>query len=118
MKTQDLKAGFSIFGNKGAVWSNECHIQESGITVTTLCGVPMLSTNWARIERVDEIGCPKCIEAYNSHKGKTTYEKWFDGELRNFGSFHTSLLETYMKADSNNRIKLETAFPEWFVDKK
>ena len=116
MRTQDLKTGFSIFGNKGAVWSNECHIQGGGST--TLCGTPMLSTNWARIEEVEHIGCPKCLEVYNSDKGKTTYEKWIDGELSNFGSFHTSLLETYQKADSNNRIKLETAFPEWFVDKK
>lgn len=116
MKTQELKSGFSIFGNKGAVWSNECHIYKSGTGL--LCGTPALSSNWAEIMGVEEIGCPKCLEAYRSDKGKTTYEKWIDGDIGNFGSFHTSLLETYQMADSNNRIKLETAFPEWFVDRK
>jgi hypothetical protein len=117
MKTQDLKAGFIIFGNKGAVWSNECHIIGEGFG--TLCGNPALSTNWAFIEEVEHIGCQKCIEVYKqAEQPKTAYEKWSEGKLCNFGSFHTSLLETYQKADSNNRIKLETAFPEWFVDKK
>lgn len=53
-----------MWGNKGAVWSNTCHICKSG-EVTTLCGVPPLSSNWARIQEVKEIGCPKCIEIYN-----------------------------------------------------
>jgi hypothetical protein len=46
---------------------------------------------------------------------KTGYEKWLMQELTNLGSFATSLMETYMRADSNNRAKLEQAFPEWFV---
>jgi hypothetical protein len=45
---------------------------------------------------------------------KTGYQMWLDGELRNLGSFAQSLLETYMKADSSNRAKLDNAFPEWF----
>jgi hypothetical protein len=44
----------------------------------------------------------------------TSYEKWLSGELRNLGSFADSLMETYLKADSSNRTKLEQAFPEWF----
>ena len=65
MKVTDLKNGFSLFGNKGAVWSNECHISKDGdFSGRALCGTPMLSTNWGRIMEVQEIGCPKCLEAY------------------------------------------------------
>lgn len=45
---------------------------------------------------------------------KTNYEMWLSGELTSLGSFAQSLMETYLKADSNNRAKLEEAFPEWF----
>jgi len=45
---------------------------------------------------------------------KSNYEMWLDRELTNLGSFATSLLETYLKADEQNRKKLEEAFPEWF----
>lgn len=66
MKTNELKPNFYMFGNKGAVWSNAAHIAQSGtFSGTTLCGTPMLSTNWARIENVENIGCPECLEAYN-----------------------------------------------------
>ena len=60
----DLKNGYYIFGNKGNVWSDECHIGKSDFSGRTLCGVPMLSNNWARIEEVDTIGCSKCLELY------------------------------------------------------
>jgi hypothetical protein len=45
---------------------------------------------------------------------KTAYQMWLNGELSNLGSFAQSLLETYVKADSNNQAKLADAFPEWF----
>jgi hypothetical protein len=45
---------------------------------------------------------------------KTGYQMWLDGELKNLGSFVTALFEAYLRADSNNREKLDTAFPEWF----
>jgi len=74
MQTEDLKTNYYIFGNKGNVWSNQCHIAESGVfSGTTLCGVPMLSSNWAKIENVDTIGCEKCKELYhNTKSGDTT----------------------------------------------
>ena len=65
MKTSELKAGHSIFGNKGNVWNNNAHIQKNG-DARTLCGVPMLSSNWARIENVEHIGCEECLKKYNS----------------------------------------------------
>jgi hypothetical protein len=66
MKTKDLNKGYSIFGNKGAVWSNQCHIAQNGsFSGRTLCGVPMLSSNWARIEDIQEIGCKECLAIYN-----------------------------------------------------
>lgn len=57
-----LKDGYSIFGNKGCVWSNAAHIYKSSTGI--LCGTPALSTNWARIEKMPEVGCPKCIAIY------------------------------------------------------
>jgi hypothetical protein len=64
IKKTELKSGYSIFGNRGNVWSNECHIAK-GSQPATMCGVPMLSSNWARIEDVQEIGCLQCIALYN-----------------------------------------------------
>jgi hypothetical protein len=62
LKVTDLKPGYSVFGNKGNVWSNTAHIYESG--KGNMCGTPALSTNWARIEEVEYIGCPGCLAAY------------------------------------------------------
>lgn len=64
MNINNLRLGYNIFGNKGNVWSNQCHIAASGLSGTTLCEVPMLSTNWARIEEVDHIGCEECKTQY------------------------------------------------------
>jgi hypothetical protein len=47
----------------------------------------------------------------------TTYQAWSKGLIGGFGSFHTSLLQTYRLADAGNRAKLEKAFKEWFVNK-
>ena len=63
MKVNKLKPNYHIFGNKGNVWSNTAHIYKSG--EGNLCGTPALSTNWARIEKVEHVGCPKCLEKYN-----------------------------------------------------
>ena len=60
----DLKTGYSIFGNKGNVWNDTAHIYKSG--EGNLCGTPALSSNWARIEEVKTIGCPRCLEKYQS----------------------------------------------------
>lgn len=62
MNVQDLKHGYSIYGNKGNVWNNTAHIYKNG--AGTLCNTPALSTNWARIEKVEHIGCEKCMEQY------------------------------------------------------
>lgn len=63
MKKTDLKSNYSMFGGKGDVWSNTAHISKDG-SPRTLCGKPMLSTNWVRIEDVQTVGCTKCIELY------------------------------------------------------
>lgn len=62
MDIKDLKQGYSIFGNKGNVWSNTAHIYKNG--VGNLCSTPALSSNWARIENIEHIGCPECLEIY------------------------------------------------------
>ena len=59
---KDLKANYSLFGNKGSVWSNTAHIYKG--SEGNLCGTPALSTNWVRIEGIEVAGCEKCIEAY------------------------------------------------------
>lgn len=50
-------------------------------------------------------------------KDLTLYSKWNRGEIGNFGSFQTTILQAYQIADSGNREKLDAAFPEWFVVK-
>lgn len=70
MKVENLKSPFYQFGNKGAVWSNETHIAQSGSwTGTTLCGTPMLSSNWSEIEKHPTIGCKECLEKYLEQQG-------------------------------------------------
>lgn len=68
MKTAELDINYYAFGNKGAVWSDEVHIAKNG-SHSTLCGTPMLSRNWARINEHPTVGCPKCLEIYNQQKG-------------------------------------------------
>lgn len=65
IKVADLKSGYHVFGNKGNVWADEAHIAKSGMHSETLCGVPMLSNNWARIEQVEHIGCQECLALYS-----------------------------------------------------
>ena len=65
INVSDLKTGYYVFGNKGNVWNNTAHIGKSDFSGRTLCGVPMLSNNWARIEQVDTIGCSECLARYN-----------------------------------------------------
>lgn len=66
MNQTELSSNQYLFGNKGAVWSNQVHIAQSGDT-TTLCGTPMLSSNWARIEGVEVAGCPECLAKANAN---------------------------------------------------
>jgi hypothetical protein len=68
MKASQLKSSFYHYGNKGAVWSNETHIAQSG-TSGTLCGTPMLATNWARIWEQETVGCPECLAKYLDLQG-------------------------------------------------
>jgi hypothetical protein len=68
MKVNELDKNYHMFGNKGDVWNNTAHVAKSGFSGKTLCEIPMLSTNWARINEVKEIGCPKCLEIYSKLK--------------------------------------------------
>jgi hypothetical protein len=72
MNSSKLEEGYYQFGNKGAVFSNKTHIAYKGSE--TLCGTPMLSSNWARIDKHEEIGCPECLTIY----GKPNTEQWND----------------------------------------
>ena len=58
------KNGYYLFGGKGDVWSNTAHLSHGGMA-TTLCGRPMLSTNWVRINEVKEVGCDECSRVFD-----------------------------------------------------
>tara|TARA_R110002126_G_scaffold119320_2_gene260149 strand:- start:226 stop:465 length:240 start_codon:yes stop_codon:yes gene_type:complete len=60
---KDLGNEYSIFGNKGNVWSNTAHAYKSGFGPGSgnLCGTPALSSNHARYEGIEEVGCPDCL---------------------------------------------------------
>ena len=68
IKVEDLKPNYYQFGNKGAMWSNAAHIAKSGSSVT-LCGTPMLSSNWCRIEGLEDCGCAECVDVYTQLEG-------------------------------------------------
>ena len=57
---KELGPEYSIFGGKGNVWTSTSHAYKNG--QGNLCGTPALSTNWARLEGVEEVGCPACLE--------------------------------------------------------
>ena len=62
MKTVNIKtlgSEYSIFGNKGNVWSNTAHAYKSG--TGNLCGTPALSSNHARYNSIEEVGCIECL---------------------------------------------------------
>ena len=56
---KELGPEYSIFGNKGNVWSNTAHAYKSG--VGNICGTPALSSNHARYAGIEEVGCPECL---------------------------------------------------------
>jgi len=58
------KHGYYLFGGKGDVWSNTAHLSH-GRMPTTLCGRPMLSTNWVRINEVNVVGCDVCSRLFD-----------------------------------------------------
>ena len=62
---RDLKKGYSVFGNKGNVWSNTAHIYKAGHG--TLCNTPALSSNYAGELGMDA-GCKECCKLYKEGK--------------------------------------------------
>ena len=65
MNVNQLSKNHYAFGGKGDVWGNTAHIAQSG-EYTTMCGRPMLSSNWVRLSGVEHIGCPKCLAKYKA----------------------------------------------------
>jgi hypothetical protein len=65
MNVNQLSKNHYAFGGKGDVWSNTAHIAQSG-EYTTMCGRPMLSSNWVRMSGVEHIGCPTCLAKYKA----------------------------------------------------
>lgn len=65
LNISELKTSHYAFGGRGDVWSDTAHIAQSG-EYSTMCGRPMLSSNWVKIEGVEHIGCPECLAKYNN----------------------------------------------------
>jgi hypothetical protein len=67
---KDLGSEYSIFGNKGNVWSNTAHAYKSGFGPGSgnLCGTPALSSNHARYEGIEEVGCKECLMKLNEEQ--------------------------------------------------
>jgi hypothetical protein len=63
-KSTAEKHAYYLFGGKGDVWSNTAHLSK-GLMATTLCGRPMLSTNWVRINEVNVVGCIECSRLFD-----------------------------------------------------
>lgn len=63
---KDLGNEYTIFGGKGNVWSNTAHAYKSG--TGNLCGTPALSSNHARIEGIEEVGCKECLMKLNEEQ--------------------------------------------------
>jgi len=55
-----------IYGNKGNLWTNNAHAAFIGHS-TTVCGVPMLATNWCAIHNVQEVQCKECKSKIDEH---------------------------------------------------
>ena len=70
MKQTFLDSCHMLYGNKGAVWTNSVHICETGFNSSTLCGVPMLATNWAAEMEIEKPGCLKCRTIYACKNAK------------------------------------------------
>ena len=75
MQVKDLKPNFSIFGNKGNVWSNTAHIYKSGHGI--LCGTPALSNNWARLSGLETVGCPQCLKLYAEQEAECQHKNQY-----------------------------------------
>jgi hypothetical protein len=61
-----LGSEYSIFGNKGNVWNNTAHAYKSG--TGNLCGTPALSSNHARLNGIEEVGCVECLKKLSEDK--------------------------------------------------
>lgn len=100
MKANKLQEEYFQFGNKGAVGMNKTHIAQKGFHSETLCGTPMLSTNWAEINKHEEIGCPECLSIY----GKPNSEEW-------------NLMLNPMKIKQNEPVMIPERFAEHMIDR-
>lgn len=65
METSELTPDYHAFGDKGDIWNDRVHIAKNGRNPNTLCGKPMLATNWARLEEHKKIGCDQCLLIYS-----------------------------------------------------
>ena len=60
VNVKELGKEFSIFGNRGNVWSDTAHAYRTGLG--NLCGTPALSSNHALFADITEVGCPECLK--------------------------------------------------------
>ena len=65
IKKFNLKKGYTVFGNRGNVYSNTAHIYKSG--KGNLCKTPALSFNYA-YELGMDAGCATCCRIYRKEQ--------------------------------------------------
>lgn len=99
MKANNLQEEYFQFGNIGAVGTNKTHIALKGLHSETLCGTPMLSSNWAEISKHEEIGCPQCLAIY----GKPNSDEW-------------KLMMNAVKQQRPNPVIIPERFAEYMID--
>ena len=65
IKKFNLKKGYTVFGNRGNVYSNTAHTYKAG--VGNLCKTPALSFNYADELGMDA-GCETCCRIYRKEQ--------------------------------------------------
>ena len=65
MRKDELNKKFIIFGSQKDVWGENLHISHTFSDKNTICGENTTRIeNLAKIGKLDQIGCKKCIDLY------------------------------------------------------
>lgn len=54
------------------------------------------------------------VEEIRRETTKSAFQQWYNNNRIDFGGFATALFEAYKMADTRNKERLESAFPDYF----